>query len=1488
MPTMPSPTARPRRRPTLRLATFNVAGRMRSSTTALAHVLVDLDLDVVALQEVKLRAADLPTVVHHLNAAVAARAALLRRQHGGFDYRAAPNAAAPASAGVMLLWRRALVRSGRLDVLPEQAGDCDWSGRAVAARLKWGGHTLQVVSVYCPNEASARKAFLRSTVQQVWQRQPQRSLLMGDWNFVPDPGRDRRSRQAGPAGDALGDRACAAALAAAAPGALDVYRARHPATHSYTFFSAANGHAARHDRMYACAPVVQHVLSCAAAPVGMSDHDPLVCELLPRRPTAASGRAARRVRLDFLANPALAQQFQQWLRDALGAAPSDAARLLAWWPVFKRELLLCMRRLHAEWRAGAPGLDTAHLVRQVQAAVAQLGQAATPQARVAALAAVAAARGALRDSQARVWQSCDRLQRQQWVHGGERPQPAITQQLRALGGGDAGKPVVLRAPGGGWVWEGSGPANLAVAHYASVSAQPPVEVGAQQAVLAAVRAAQPAGAVAADGAGVVQAAAVKAAMLSSRPGTAPGPDGLPLVLYKRFKALFLPVLARLFSAIGAQRAVPEGFLRGSIAAILKPGADPLSPVGYRPITLLNTDYRLLARVLADRLQAALQSVVSPCQTAFLKGRRSGANILALQLLMDGLPANSEVVAALLDVSKAYDTIDRSFLLSVMAELGVGQEFISWVATLLSDTSACVVINGHASMPRLFVAGVRQGCPLSPLLYLCVAEALLRFLQHKGIGVEVLGVRLCATQFADDTQVFLSSPRQVPAFLDAMRVFSAASGQRLNASKTKVLLVGQAARAQLQALQQQRRPDEPMVVDEAVVLGVPVGGGPAGGAPAAAAGSAAFEQRLPGVLAALKRLQRLAQLSAFGRGLGTAAYGVSKLLYAAEYDDVPSDAQLRTLQAAVARLVDRGEAHDAAFHGFPGVKAELLAGQPARGGFGVLPWREHIVARHAWWGAQLLSAPVDSVVPWVCLARAMLRRVRPWFGPLAALDCGARTMLPQAGQAQLPAPLRRMLAGLRALGRMSGTPPAPGPWCADAPVWGNPLAPAPEGGADGRPRGLQGLPGGGYARELCLTVGDVVRACRVAIQARATNPYHGPWADAAVEARDLARLLVALPRGWQQAAEQAIPLSAPPSPLEVHLRSGGHRSYVPVPTQAMLEQERMLVSSLGWHLCGRRVSVAQLSVKKATALQLGPLCAERMRYLDAFVSEVGTAVERASAGTREVWCRQVLRCMREVWRLKWDNHFKEVFWRLAHNGLATGSRMRSSGPCGVCGWQPPEGECVGRLHHFWECPVAQAVVRAVAQQLPPAWCTDALRPAHILFMHRPEGASFATTVDGGVWRVVCLAAVNAMDAGRRAAAYQCMVRARAAAAEAAAATAARDRLRGQRLITDLLRPAAPTPDQLQHRQQVQQRQQQRQQRQQQREQQEAAARLATVKAEAVARFWELLQDFVVVQAAPASWADTLAADHPFLQPSTGPAGLPMCAVVVRPEQPDGAA
>jgi hypothetical protein len=232
----------------------------------------------------------------------------------------------------------------------------------------------------------------------------------------------------------------------------------------------------------------------------------------------------------------------------------------------------------------------------------------------------------------------------------------------------------------------------------------------------------------------------------------------------------------------------------------------------------------------------------------------------------------------LDFAKAYDTLERPFLLQLMSAMGVGPEYCKWVKTLLTDMRARACMNGFVSGMRMFYAGVRQGCPLSPLLYLFVGEALFRYLQSKGIYINVHGIRMSATQFADNTQVYLESPAHVAQFLTHMQLVAAASGQKLNLQKSKLLLLGAAARQQHSTFLQQHTsgalPLSPVL--QANVLGVCVGSD----------SPVDWDQKVANVEAALQRLSHLPQLSVFGRSMGSAAYGVSTFLYAAEFSDLP--------------------------------------------------------------------------------------------------------------------------------------------------------------------------------------------------------------------------------------------------------------------------------------------------------------------------------------------------------------------------------------------------------------------------------------------------------------------------------------------------------------------------------------------------------------------------------------------------------------------------
>ena len=190
-----------------------------------------------------------------------------------------------------------------------------------------------------------------------------------------------------------------------------------------------------------------------------------------------------------------------------------------------------------------------------------------------------------------------------------------------------------------------------------------------------------------------------------------------------------------------------------------------------------------------------------------------------------------------------------------------------------------------------------------------------------------------SQYADDVTAFLPEEDSLPAFLVAMDLFGAATGQRLNPAKSKAMMMG--ARTLPDVCPHAMLP----WVRSAKALGVTFHEG---------VGQPTIDW--PAKVAAVEhRLRSLATLpvSAMGRGLACAAYGVSQLLFHAEFGGMPPHQLLRGLTSTIAALIDSGVAPGQQVGPrFAGVAADLLIGSPKEGGFGVLPLAQHIRARHA--------------------------------------------------------------------------------------------------------------------------------------------------------------------------------------------------------------------------------------------------------------------------------------------------------------------------------------------------------------------------------------------------------------------------------------------------------------------------------------------------------------------------------------------------------------
>ena len=277
-------------------------------------------------------------------------------------------------------------------------------------------------------------------------------------------------------------------------------------------------------------------------------------------------------------------------------------------------------------------------------------------------------------------------------------------------------------------------------------------------------------------------------------GKSPGPDGLPAEFYQQFA---VELEGKLWAAIDEglkEGALHEDIRRGEIILLYKAG-DAREIRNYRPITLLNVDYKIFSRVVTERMKAAVRHIVSPQQLGFVPGRLIQEGTHMLKLLQAALAETDEdglIIAC--DFEKAFDRASWDYLHAAIDALGFGREMKSILKMMYTHEAPPlrqVRCNGIRSETFAIASGVPQGCPTSPLVFLLVAEALTRAVasDEKLKGVTLGGQEHKITQFADDTQMILKGYKQMPRMWKILKEYEGATGMRANAKKFEGLRCG---------------------------------------------------------------------------------------------------------------------------------------------------------------------------------------------------------------------------------------------------------------------------------------------------------------------------------------------------------------------------------------------------------------------------------------------------------------------------------------------------------------------------------------------------------------------------------------------------------------------------------------------------------------------------------------------------------------------------
>ena len=212
---------------------------------------------------------------------------------------------------------------------------------------------------------------------------------------------------------------------------------------------------------------------------------------------------------------------------------------------------------------------------------------------------------------------------------------------------------------------------------------------------------------------------------------------------------------------------------------------------YRPISLINTDIKIISKALTNRLKLVLPQIIHKSQSA-VDGRRIDHTVHLLRDLIDlANKENLEAAFIFLDQEKAFDRVDHEFLYKTMNAFGIGNNFIQWVKQIYSTAVTRVKVNGFLSGPIPLMRGVRQGDPLSFLLYVLNIELFaLQIRANKNIvGFTVGGEKIVSMHYADDATISITQNRCFKEVIKDISLYEEATGAKINYSKTEGLWCG---------------------------------------------------------------------------------------------------------------------------------------------------------------------------------------------------------------------------------------------------------------------------------------------------------------------------------------------------------------------------------------------------------------------------------------------------------------------------------------------------------------------------------------------------------------------------------------------------------------------------------------------------------------------------------------------------------------------------
>lgn len=276
----------------------------------------------------------------------------------------------------------------------------------------------------------------------------------------------------------------------------------------------------------------------------------------------------------------------------------------------------------------------------------------------------------------------------------------------------------------------------------------------------------------------------------------PGPDGFTALFYKKYQSIVKTVVIHsIRNFLRTNHLLKEQ--NHTFIALVPKRLGPHSDNHFRPISLCNIIYKIISKILANRFKALLHKFIFHLQSAFVPSQNILDNsILAHELFhtLKSKKGRGGLMAIKIDMEKAFDHMEWSFLLAIMGKLGFHPKWINWIRICITFASFSILINGSPFGMFIPDRGLRQGDPLSPFLFILGTKVLSRLLHREeplglltGIKIARNCISISHLLFVDDVIIFAKSTTREASFIKScLNTYCKWSGQAINTSKSSIL------------------------------------------------------------------------------------------------------------------------------------------------------------------------------------------------------------------------------------------------------------------------------------------------------------------------------------------------------------------------------------------------------------------------------------------------------------------------------------------------------------------------------------------------------------------------------------------------------------------------------------------------------------------------------------------------------------------------------